>query len=388
MPQKAEYAYYVRRFSSTKKANHAEERDLIALANNVPFDDRIHHAKSLKDISVSLIQEYLNEITSDLAGEALKIPFTDLCLKMNIVDGPAEQLKPKNIGLLLFNDHPEKIFPGARIDVVEFDDETGDSFSEKFFTGPLHRQVKEALSYLKNKVIKEFVRKIPGRAEADRFFNYPYAALEEVLVNAVYHRSYEDHEPVEVRVYSDRILVVSYPGPMPPLNKYNINKAVVTPRRYRNRRLGDFLKELHLTEGRSTGFPKIRRALKKNGSPASLFETDDEREYFMAVIKIHPKARVRRPSAGEQAAPQVGEQVGEQVIRILDFCQHPQSKQEILKQVGFSPVYLNYRRHIQPLILDGLLELTIPGKPNSRYQKYRTSQKGMRLLKKQSGAWP
>ena len=36
---KAEYAYYVRRFSSTKKANHTEERDLLALANNIPFDD-------------------------------------------------------------------------------------------------------------------------------------------------------------------------------------------------------------------------------------------------------------------------------------------------------------------------------------------------------------
>ena len=222
----------------------------MALANNIPFDDRINHAKSLKDLSISLIQEYLNEIASDLANDALKIPFADLCLRMNIADGPAEQLKPKNIGLLLFNEHPEKIFPGARIDVVKFDDDAGDSFSEKIFSGPIHHQVKEALSYLKNKVIEEFVRKVFGQAEAERFFNYPYAALEEVLVNAVYHRGYDDHEPVEVRIYHDRIDVISYPGPMPPLNKHNINKPVVTPRRYRNRRLGDFLKELHLTEGR------------------------------------------------------------------------------------------------------------------------------------------
>lgn len=31
----------------------------------------------------------------------------------------------------------------------------------------------------------------------------------------------------------------------------------VSNRRYRNRRIGDFLKELHLTEGRNTGFKKI-----------------------------------------------------------------------------------------------------------------------------------
>jgi len=37
-------------------------------------------------------------------------------------------------------------------------------------------------------------------------------------------------------------------------------------RRYRNRRIGEFLKELKLTEGRCTGIPKIRKALRENGS--------------------------------------------------------------------------------------------------------------------------
>ena len=59
-------------------------------------------------------------------------------------------------------------------------------------------------------------------------------------------------------------------------------------RRYRNRRIGEFLKELHLTEGRNTGLGKILRALEKNGSPKPLFETDDERTSFAATIFIHP----------------------------------------------------------------------------------------------------
>ena len=48
------------------------------------------------------------------------------------------------------------------------------------------------------------------------------------------------------------------------------------------------MKELHLTEGRNTGFGKILRALEKNGSPKPLFETDDERTSFAATIFIHP----------------------------------------------------------------------------------------------------
>ena len=58
-------------------------------------------------------------------------------------------------------------------------------------------------------------------------------------------------------------------------------------RRYRNRRIGEFLKELRLTEGRNTGFQKIRRALQSNGSPEPLFETDEERTYFMTTIYAH-----------------------------------------------------------------------------------------------------
>lgn len=44
----------------------------------------------------------------------------------------------------------------------------------------------------------------------------------------------------------------------------------------RNRRIGEFLKELHLTEGRNTGFKKILDSIRANGSPLPEFETDDE----------------------------------------------------------------------------------------------------------------
>lgn len=58
-------------------------------------------------------------------------------------------------------------------------------------------------------------------------------------------------------------------------------------RGYRNCRIGDFLKELHLTEGRNTGFKKILDALEVNGSPKPEFETDEERSYFVTRFFIH-----------------------------------------------------------------------------------------------------
>ena len=58
-------------------------------------------------------------------------------------------------------------------------------------------------------------------------------------------------------------------------------------RRYKNNRLGDFLKELELTEGRCTGIPTIQDELAKNGSPKASIETDEDRSYFLMYIPVH-----------------------------------------------------------------------------------------------------
>ncbi len=54
--------------------------------------------------------------------------------------------------------------------------------------------------------------------------------------------------------------------------------------------LGDFLKELDLTEGRSTGISKILKVMKENGSPRPEFETDDDRSYFLIRLPVHKDA--------------------------------------------------------------------------------------------------
>lgn len=57
-------------------------------------------------------------------------------------------------------------------------------------------------------------------------------------------------------------------------------------RRYRNRRIGEFFKEIDLAEKKSTGITKILRVLSRNGSPPPEFKTDDERNYMITTIRI------------------------------------------------------------------------------------------------------
>ena len=278
-----EATYFIRKMNSTIKPSNEELNDLFSLANKVPFDDRVNHQAELSDLNITLIKSYLHEIGSSLELEVDTMKFEDLCMNMELCSSQPEFMKPRNVALLFFSMNPEKFMPYSQIDVVEFPDGVGgDKIIEKTFKGPIHQQLREALQYIQNSVIKEKVIKYPDRAEADRFFNYPFAAIEEALANAVYHKGYDVREPIEVRVENDKIEIISHPGPDRSVTMEGLKNFKVTNRRYRNRRIGEFLKELHLTEGRNTGFKKILNALEKNGSPKPEFETDEEHSYFIS----------------------------------------------------------------------------------------------------------
>ena len=76
---------------------------------------------------------------------------------------------------------------------------------------------------------------------------------------------------------------------MKSLNK-NEKATLLVSKRYRNRRLGEYLKELDLTEGHSTSIPTIQNVLENNGSPRATVVTDDERTFFRITIPCHEAA--------------------------------------------------------------------------------------------------
>jgi ATP-dependent DNA helicase RecG len=121
------------------------------------------------------------------------------------------------------------------------------------------------------------------------------------LVNAVYHRSYEEREPIEVRISLEELVILSFPGPDRSIRLEDLQAGRAVSRRYRNRRIGEFLKELDLTEGRATGIPKILKVMAANGSPAPLFETDDDRTSFVIRLPSHPLAK-----GTPEVTPEVG----------------------------------------------------------------------------------
>ena len=419
---KNDWAYYLRKQSSTVRAKGADEQELISLAATVPFDDRYNQQAAVDDLSPRLIEEFLREVGSELADEVHSSALAAVGRQMNIVGGPSEAVFPKNAGLLFFNDRPQRFFPATQIDVVWFPDGAGgDRFEEKTFAGPLARMTREALDYIQRNYLKETVVKHPGRAEAERFWNFPYAALEEAVVNAVYHRSYEIREPVEVRITPDDLVVLSFPGADRSIRMDALRAGKAVSRRYRNRRIGEFLKELDLAEGRSTGIPKILREMGMNGSPAPEFESDDDRSYYLVRLPAHPpvpdsnqvseetksgarsgahdeahdkaeveaQAGTRSVLSRDQVEPQSRARSraqsrarsrarSEVILHALSKC--PYSTNELMLKLKLKSKTGALKRALNELLSNTLIEYTIPDKPASRLQKYRLTEKGRKIL--------
>ncbi len=319
---KAQRHRYVRSGSRSIAARGALDVQLTELAARIPFDDRINNQATIDDLDLATIQAYLQEVKSDLYAESTRMSLAEIASGMLIAKGPEEDIRPVNVGLLFFSKTPEAFFPRTQIEIVVHKDNTGKSFKEHIFKGPLHVQLRDALAFIKNNVINEQVIKYKDKAEADRFDNYPYAAIEEALSNAVYHKSYEIGSPIEVQIFPDKMEILSYPSPVPPVtNKVLETKKRIVARDYRNRRIGDFLKELGLTEGRATGFPAIYDAMEENGSPAPTFETDDE-SYVLVTLpsRVNDQARDQeQTTTGNEATNQVKAPVFNTIEDIIAF---------------------------------------------------------------------
>lgn len=281
-------AYWIRSASATVEAVGDLRRQLMEQAAKIPFDDRRSLTGTVNDISPSLVIQFLRDIRSHLATMAFAPE--EIYEKLRLVVPVNSHTLPRNVALLFFNADPERFFRGTRIEVVQFgDDAGGDLIHERIFSGPLPEQVRTSVKYLID-LGGAMLRKMPDQAEVERTVPYPYGAVEEVIVNAVYHRSYESPpEPIKIYLYPDRMEITSYPGPVAGIRPEHFTSGRMPAVPARNRRIGELLKDLRLAESRGTGIPKIQRKMAENGSSEAVFDFDEDRTYFRVTLPIHPR---------------------------------------------------------------------------------------------------
>jgi predicted HTH transcriptional regulator len=113
----------------------------------------------------------------------------------------------------------------------------------------------------------------------------------------------------------------------------------------------------------------------------------DEEKFVRAIFYRYPTTEQVAEQATEQVTEQAAEQVtpqaapravlsvdNEKIQKILSFCLEPRSREEIQDFLGLKHREYFRSEILQPLLKEGLLVPTIPGKPNSPKQKYVTAK--------------
>jgi len=130
--------------------------------------------------------------------------------------------------------------------------------------------------------------------------------------------------------------------------------------------------------------------MSENGSPDPVFETDEDRSYFLVRFPVHPYtigANESEVQGGVQEGVQEGVQDAPRIDlndmdrRILNACgDSPRGASQILEILGYRSRSRNFRKSLNRLLDSQILERTLKNAPRSRNQKYRLTRLGEKLL--------
>lgn len=323
--------------------------------------------------------------------------------------------------MMLFGKYTQRWLPEITAKCICF---FGNSVGGTQFRDKMHDMEIEGNLLHQYRTIMNFFTRNLRKVQVKREFNslgemeIPYESLTEYVVNALVHRSLNIKTPIRIFIFDDRVEIHS-PGSLPNgLTIEDVKNGTSMPR---NVFLFTNANYLLPYTGAGSG---VRRALEYD--PDAVFSNGvSDKEITHAsnefVITIPRKSNQvtdqsnlvtdQATSKSEQVTDQPhrkSDQVPDPIISktdpayfeadppidpvpsksdlptdpvrlklskkqqdIRNFCSVPRSRKEILERAGVSAHFDNRKKYIYDLVEAGVLEPTIPEKPNDPNQKYR-----------------
>ena len=250
-----------------------------------PFDLQPVPTAGLRDLNlVQFEQEYLPQAFSDEALAANDRSLVERLAAVKMI-ASAEDQTPTVLGLLVLGKNPQDFVPGAylqflRIDGAELADDITVNDELRGSIPNVLRSVAEKL-----RAHNHIAVDIESAPVERRSALYPFQAIEQIVYNAIMHRTYEvTNSPVRAYWFNDRIEVISPGGPYGDINAANFGQPGLTA--YRNPNLADAMRSMGFVQRFGAGIPIAQRRLRDAGHPDPEFELPDN--FVRAVIRTKP----------------------------------------------------------------------------------------------------
>jgi len=275
----------VRVGKTNQKLTNNEVRELIKKYTIADFDTQVID----DNISFQISDEYLDAIK-----------------EKNI------SLKPLTKAIYLAFSKKNTMYKNAIIKAARFKGLDMVSFIDmKDFDCELISAVDLLIEFIKRHINKEII--IEGKSQHTERWDYSLPALREALTNAIVHRDYNDPGNIQLRIFDNRIEIIS-PGFLP--KEIEISKLPNTRSIPRNKKLAELFYLMGRFENWGTGFQRMEALSIENGNPRPVYY----QHYGAFIISFFKKEGVNE-GVGEGVNDGVGEGVGEGVNELLFYIE-------------------------------------------------------------------
>lgn len=329
-----------------------------AFRKHLHDDERPIERSSMSTLDTMQVQNYLLQKKMERPGFA-QLPEDQALEMLNVTRNGV----PTLAAVMNFCVYPQGYLPQLAITAVvvpgteigQHDGMDSRFLDNKRIEGTIKTMVEDAITFCKrNMKVQTIIDPETGRRK-DRT-EYPMEAIREAVLNALIHRDYShltEGTPVQINFFTNRLEIHS-PGSL--YGRMTVEQLGHARPDLRNPALAVMTEVLVGAENRYSGIPTIRREMAAHNLPEPVFE--NRRNEF--VVVLYNGTDIKPAQEKPEAAT------------LLEYCLEPRSRKEIAQFLKLKTVSYAMDRYICPLLEEGKLEMTMPEKPKSTHQKYRT----------------
>lgn len=254
--------YYLRSGSTVQELRGKELADFLMRKSGITWDGIVEEHFNLTELHVPTIDEFKHLAADRIPGIISETDPSMLLDKLNL----ANHQQLKRAAVLLFGSYPQRYYSHAVVKIGKFLTDT-DIQTTDIVRGDLFQQVGNSLEILRTKYLQSHIS-FEGIHRRD-ILEYPYEALREAIINAIIHRDYSGFSQTQIRVYSDKLIIMNE-GNLPPeitvedLKRNHLSKP-------RNRLIADVFYFAGFIEAWGRGTLKIVEKCRDQGLPEPEF---------------------------------------------------------------------------------------------------------------------
>lgn len=370
----AETGVFVRPGSTNRQADRQLIDELRRGVEGISFDSLPMPQLSLDDLDIAAIQaDFPNKSIDETALQSLKILVRDQGRSV-----------PSQGGILLYGKDRRFHFDDAWIQCGRFiGNDKSDIFDHIDIHDPLPKAVDSIMLFLKKHAMRgaDF-----SEIRRKDIWSIPLNILREVVINALVHADYSHRgTPIRIAFFDDRIEVESPGFLLPGLTVEDMKRGIS---QIRNPVIARVFRELELIEQWGSGVPGIFREAKANHLPEPLIEEIALRIRVTVGLAAPLALTANQSRKTQQTVPEANETQRlesrlESMLAakvMLKLQQQEIGKSALAQYLGHKTVSGELHKQIKRLLELGLIEMTLPDKPNSRLQKYRLTESGLDLI--------